>query len=108
MDSRGPNGESTSAASHTRRRCRSRSGAAMAGLVPAWSWPSRPEDAPTVPAIPGLDDLTPAWAWGGSTGAGVRVAVIDSGIDNAHPAIAGCVKGYISFSEGGDGSVVSS
>jgi subtilisin family serine protease len=61
-----------------------------------------------VRAIPGLDDLTPAWAWGGSTGAGVRVAVIDSGIDNAHPAIDGRVRGYISFSEDADGSVVSS
>ncbi|NHA67560.1 S8 family serine peptidase [Phycicoccus flavus] len=27
------------------------------------------------------------WAWGGATGAGVRVAVIDSGVDAAHPAV---------------------
>lgn len=38
-----------------------------------------------------LDDLTPEWAWGGSTGAGVRVAVIDSGIDADHPDLHGCV-----------------
>ena len=80
----------------------------MTGLVPAWSWADRPEEAPTVRAIPELDDLTPAWAWGGSTGAGVRVAVIDSGIDNAHPAIAGQVRGYISFSEDANGRVASS
>ena len=34
-----------------------------------------------------LDDLSPAWAWGGATGKGVRVAVIDSGIDADHPMV---------------------
>lgn len=38
-----------------------------------------------------LDDLTPQWAWGGSTGAGVRVAVVDSGVDADHPLLGGCV-----------------
>jgi subtilisin family serine protease len=38
-----------------------------------------------------LEDLSAEWAWGGATGAGVRVAVIDSGIDAAHPALDGCV-----------------
>jgi subtilisin family serine protease len=31
--------------------------------------------------------LTKEWAWGGATGAGVDVAVIDSGVDPAHPAV---------------------
>ena len=34
------------------------------------------------------------WAWGGSTGAGVSVAIIDSGIDAAHPAV-GRVSGAV-------------
>jgi subtilisin family serine protease len=38
-----------------------------------------------------LDDLSPEWAWGGATGAGVRVAVVDSGIDAGHPTLEGCV-----------------
>jgi subtilisin len=38
-----------------------------------------------------LDDLSPDWAWGGATGRGVRVAVVDSGIDATHPALEGCV-----------------
>ncbi len=27
------------------------------------------------------------WAWGGASGAGIAVAVVDSGIDTAHPAV---------------------
>ncbi|MFN2504415.1 MAG: S8 family serine peptidase [Acidimicrobiales bacterium] len=48
----------------------------------------------TVLRLPGaisLDDLSPAWAWGGATGAGVRVAVVDSGVEADHPALEGCV-----------------
>jgi subtilisin family serine protease len=36
-------------------------------------------------------DATPDWAWGGATGRGVRVAVVDSGIEASHPALQGCV-----------------
>lgn len=49
----------------------------------------------TVLHLPGaisLDDLSPAWAWGGATGAGVRVAVVDSGVEADHPALEGCVE----------------
>lgn len=31
--------------------------------------------------------ITPEWAWGGATGAGVRVCVMDSGVDPAHPLV---------------------
>lgn len=31
--------------------------------------------------------ITRAWAWGGSTGAGVDVAVVDSGIEDGHPLV---------------------
>jgi subtilisin family serine protease len=44
-----------------------------------------------LPGAAGLEDLSPDWAWGGATGKGVRVAVIDSGIDFDHPALDGCV-----------------
>src|SRR3954468_21464754 len=48
----------------------------------------------TVLRLPGavsLDDLSPSWAWGGATGRGVRVAIIDSGIQVEHPDLEGCV-----------------
>jgi subtilisin family serine protease len=40
---------------------------------------------------PALTEITPSWAWGGATGQGVRVAVVDSGVDADHPALEGCV-----------------
>jgi subtilisin family serine protease len=46
-----------------------------------------------------LDTLTTEWAWNGSAGEGVKVAVIDSGIDATHPAISGRVAGYLSVVE---------
>jgi subtilisin len=48
----------------------------------------------TVLRLPGavsLEDLSADWAWGDATGKGVRVAVIDSGIEASHPALEGCV-----------------
>jgi subtilisin len=71
----------------------------MPELLPAWSWQFAPDQLKQLPRVPELEGITPEWAWGGSTGAGVKVAVIDSGIDNDHPAIAGHVKGYYSFFE---------
>jgi subtilisin len=61
-----------------------------------------------LPAAISLDDLTPEWAWGGSTGRGVRVAVIDSGIDADHPALEGCVDrdGGLAITMGPDGEFV--
>lgn len=75
---------------------------------PAWSWQFAPDQIQRISSVPHLDDLTPEWAWGGSTGAGVKVGIIDSGIDNDHPAIAGRVKGYVSFYEDRDGQIQAS
>lgn len=40
-------------------------------------------------------EITPDWAWGGSTGAGVKVCVVDSGIEADHPALDGMVRGGV-------------
>ena len=58
------------------------------GRRPAWSRGESVYDVSEVVAVP---SLTPQWAWGGATGKGVRVALIDSGIDAAHPALEGAV-----------------
>jgi len=47
--------------------------------------------------------IDPDWAWGNSTGAGVRVAVIDSGIDRTHPDLEGSVKSSIAIIKTPDG-----
>ena len=52
-----------------------------------------------LPGVVSLDDLSPSWAWGGATGKGVRVAVIDSGIDADHAMVGNAV-------DRGDGVVV--
>lgn len=77
----------------------------MAEMRPAWSSAFAPDEIRPIPAIPELEDITREWAWGGGTGAGVKVGVIDSGIDNDHPAIAGRVQGYVSFYEDRSGQM---
>jgi subtilisin len=51
--------------------------------LPAWS--AAFDGVATVRALP-LADVR-EWAFGGATGAGVRVAVVDSGVDATHPAV---------------------
>jgi subtilisin len=41
--------------------------------------------------------ITKEWAWGGATGAGVDVAVVDSGVDAAHPDVRS-VEGAVALS----------
>lgn len=60
-------------------------------LLPAWSAAFESGHLAGVPALP-LPDAR-EWAFGGSTGAGVRVAVIDSGIDGDHPRVGGIAGG---------------
>lgn len=71
---------------------------------PAYSAAFAPDAVPTVAPIPPLAAVTAEWAWGGSTGKGVKVAVIDSGIDADHPAVNG-VQGYVEIQDGPDGLV---
>ncbi len=64
-------------------------------LRPAYSAPFAPDALESIPSIRPLEDITPEWAWGGSTARGVKVAVIDSGIDADHSAIGGTLAGYV-------------
>lgn len=62
--------------------------------TPAWSGAFMGDHLPAVFALP-LPRPTRDWAWGGSTGRGVRVAVIDSGVEDGHPRV-GSVAGAVS------------
>src|ERR1051325_397145 len=72
-------------------------------FLPAYSAAFSPDNIKRIPAVHPLDDITADWAWKNSTGAGVKVAVIDSGIDASHPAIGGKVDGYVAITEGPNG-----
>lgn len=63
--------------------------------VPAWSEQFTAGAIQQLTTRGPLAGLTPEWAWGGSTGQGVRVAVVDSGIEYDHPALEGCVQGGV-------------
>ncbi len=67
----------------------------MDTLRPAWSHAFTSEAIRELEAVGPIGDITPEWAWGGSTGKGVRVAVVDSGIEPDHPAVKGRVRGAV-------------
>ena len=77
----------------------------MTEAVPGWSTPFTREQLRTLERIAPIEDITPEWAWGGSTGAGVKVAVLDSGIEASHPDVRS-VEGQVSISEGSGGVVL--
>ncbi|PZS03345.1 MAG: serine protease, partial [Chloroflexi bacterium] len=77
----------------------------MEEILPAFSWPIRREDQPPIEAVPSRE-ITPEWAWGGSTGEGIKVCIVDSGIEADHPAIGGMVRGGIVVDRGEDGPIV--
>ena len=54
-------------------------------LLPAWSLTADQAATLRDPAWPGR--FTREWAWGGSTGKGVRVAIVDSGVEPGHPLV---------------------
>ena len=60
---------------------------------PAWSEQFERETLTAVSPLRLPAPLTKEWAWGGATGAGVKVAVIDSGIDADHPFVGGTAGG---------------
>lgn len=57
--------------------------------LPAWSEPFNPETRPSLTRLPTLEAIDRDWAWGGATGAGVSVAIVDSGVEANHPAVKG-------------------
>ena len=56
--------------------------------LPAWSLPKDAVDRIALP-VEWPERVTRDWAWGGSTGAGVRVCILDSGVEADHPLVGG-------------------
>ena len=73
-------------------------------LLPAWSLRRDATDAiGIVQRLP--ESVDREWAFGGATGRGVRVCILDSGIERNHPLV-GRIDGAVSISLADDGQVV--
>lgn len=57
--------------------------------LPAWSEPFAIDARARLVRAAGLRQVDREWAWGGATGAGVKVAIIDSGVEGSHPVVGG-------------------
>jgi subtilisin len=69
----------------------------MDGAVPGKSdlvWGLRGCGPDDIPVTAAGAPVTAEWAWGGSTGAGARVCVVDSGIEAGHPLVGPVAAAY--------------
>jgi subtilisin len=57
--------------------------------LPAWSLPANERARVALVAAWRPSEVTREWAWGGATGAGVRVCIVDSGVEADHPRVGG-------------------
>ena len=75
----------------------------MTSSLPAWAWQFEPGHLPAVPAMGLESPITAEWAFGGATGRGVKVAVVDSGIEAGHPLVGEVQGGVVVEPEGANG-----
>ncbi len=76
--------------------------------LPAWSEPFNPETRGGLIRLPALETIDREWAFGGATGEGVSVAIVDSGVEGDHPAVRGRLKeSWAVELQGGAAKVVS-
>ena len=71
--------------------------------LPAWSLPAGAEKAIEL-AVRWPAEVTREWAWGSSGGRGVRVCILDSGIEPDHASV-GPLSGAVAVVRGEDGQI---
>ncbi len=69
--------------------------------LPAWSFPASAGESTRVPSD-WPDPVTREWAWGGAAGAGVRVCVLDSGVELDHPLVGTVQRSVAVSNDGGE------
>jgi subtilisin len=72
--------------------------------LPAWSLPKDAVDSIALPSE-WPEQVTREWAFGGSTGAGARVCILDSGVEAGHPLV-GDLESAVAISLGENDEVV--
>jgi subtilisin family serine protease len=72
--------------------------------LPAWSLPRDAVDRIALP-VEWPERVTKEWAMGGATGAGVRVCILDSGVEPSHPNV-GELESSVVISIGPDEEVI--
>ena len=71
--------------------------------LPAWSLPAGAEKDIEL-AVEWPAEVSREWAWGDSTGRGVRVCILDSGVEPNHPLV-GPLAGAVAVQRGEDGEI---
>jgi subtilisin family serine protease len=71
--------------------------------LPAWSLPAGAGERIAI-GVDWPERVTRDWAFGGATGKGVRVCILDSGIEAGHPQV-GEVEGAVAFHRGEDDEI---
>src|SRR5258706_5852800 len=64
----------------------------MTQSLPAWSEPFATDQRAGLRRLAPFEAIDRAWAFGDGSGAGVVVAVVDSGVEGAHPAVGGALR----------------
>ena len=72
--------------------------------LPAWSLPATASTEIGV-MVEWPERVTRDWALGGSTGAGIRVCILDSGVQPDHPLV-GALEGAVALRKTEDGEIV--
>ena len=58
-------------------------------ILPAWSEPFALASRDKLLRPAAMQKMDREWAWGGATGSGVKVAILDSGVEAGHPVVGG-------------------
>jgi subtilisin len=64
----------------------------MTDFLPAWSEPFHHGELCGPPLLDLQQPITNEWAYGAGTGAGVKVAIVDSGVESGHPRVGPVVR----------------